>query len=146
MNKNIGTLSKKDSAMKKNKLFSNLEKFLQDLEEILPEEEEFLKNKEHQYSVSMLMMNIINICLDIGSEIISSKQLGYPETYRDIFTLLEKGKIIPSTLANKLRNLVGLRNLLAHEYGEVNMELLYEQAKEIGFIEEFLKKSVSYFQ
>ena len=36
--------------------------------------------------------------------------------------------------------LVGLRNLLAHEYGELNFELLYEQAHELNYLEEFASK------
>ncbi|MBU0457741.1 MAG: DUF86 domain-containing protein [Nanoarchaeota archaeon] len=131
--------------MKKIKLFDDIHHYLSDIEEILPEEEEFLKNKVHQYGVSMLMINIINSCIDIGSELISIKQLGYPETYRDVFIILGKAKIIPFSLVKKMQDLVGLRNLLAHEYGRINMELLYERAKEISFIESFLKKMVDYF-
>ena len=131
--------------MKKIKLITDLQKYLQDLDEILPEEEEFIDNKSHQYGISMLMMNIINVCIDLGTEIISIKQLGYPNTYRDVFTILEKKKIISTKLTKKLKNLVGLRNLLAHEYGTINFELLYEQAKEIDFVQEYLKEIISYF-
>ena len=131
--------------MKKIKLVTDLQRYLHDLEEILPEEDEFLNNKSHQYSVSMLMMNIINVCVDLGAEVVSLKQLGYPETYRDIFQILEKEKIITASLSKKMKNLVGLRNLLAHEYGTINLELLYEQAKEINFVEKYLESIISYF-
>ena len=131
--------------MKKIKLVADLQRYLQDLEEIIPEEDEFLNNKSHQYSVSMLMMNIINVCIDLGAEVVSLKQLGYPETYRDIFQILEKEKIITVSLSKKMKNLVGLRNLLAHEYGTINLELLYEQAKEINFVEKYLESIISYF-
>ena len=131
--------------MKKIKLVADLQRYLQDLEEIIPEEDEFLNNKSHQYSVSMLMMNIINVCIDLGAEVVSLKQLGYPETYRDIFQILEKEKIITASLSKKMKNLVGLRNLLAHEYGTINLELLYEQAKEINFVEKYLESIISYF-
>ncbi|HLC88640.1 MAG TPA: DUF86 domain-containing protein [Candidatus Nanoarchaeia archaeon] len=131
--------------MKKIKLVTDLQRYLHDLEEILPEEDEFLNNKSHQYSVSMLMMNIINVCVDLGAEVVSLKQLGYPETYRDIFQILEKEKIITASLSKKMKNLVGLRNLLAHEYGAINLELLYEQAKEINFVEKYLESIISYF-
>ena len=132
--------------MKKITLFRDAERYLHHLEELLPSEEEFLKNKGHQYTVSMLMLNIINNCIDIGNEIITIKQLDYPGTYREVFTILEKEKIITHILNKKLQNLVGLRNLLAHEYGKINMELLHEAAKEVGFIEEYLKKTINYFK
>ena len=118
--------------MKKAKLFDDLQHYLKDLEDILPEsEEEFIESKTVCYSVSMLMINIINTCLDLGSELINLKQLGYPENYRDIFTLLEQNKILIKPLVNKMKDLVGLRNFLAHEYGTVDLEILYEQAKDI---------------
>lgn len=132
--------------MKKIKLFKDLEEYLGDVEKILPDEKEFLNSKTLQYSISMLMMNIANTCLDLGSELINLKQLGYPETYREIFTILEKNKLIAPSLAVKMKNLVGLRNLLAHEYGKINMELLYEQAKELAFIEDFIKKAIKNFE
>ncbi len=88
--------------MKKIKLVTDLQRYLQDLEEIIPEEDEFLNNKSHQYSISMLMMNIINVCIDLGAEVVSLKQLGYPETYRDIFQILEKKKIITANLLRKI--------------------------------------------
>src|SRR3989344_4003685 len=129
--------------MKKITLFRDAERYLHDLEELLPSEEEFLKHKGHQYTVSMLMMNIINACIDLGNEVINTKQLDYPGTYREVFTILEKEKVITPNLNKRLQNLVGLRNLLAHEYGKINMELLYEAAKEVGFIEEYLKKIIN---
>jgi uncharacterized protein YutE (UPF0331/DUF86 family) len=131
--------------MKKAKLIDDLQHYLQDLEEILPdEEEEFLHSKTIQYSVSMLLMNIINCCLDLGSEVVNIKQLGYPENYRDIFSLLEKKSIISSAMAKQLKNMVGLRNLLAHEYGEIEFSLLYEQAKDMQLVDKFISIMVKH--
>ncbi|MEK6938000.1 MAG: DUF86 domain-containing protein [Nanoarchaeota archaeon] len=132
--------------MKKVKLFDDLNHSLQDLKEILPSEEELLESKIHQYSVSMLMMNIINLCVDIGNEIISLKQFGYPESYRDVFNILEKNKILSRPVANKMKNLVGLRNLIAHEYGEINFELLYGQAEDLNLIEVFISETIKHFR
>jgi len=74
--------------MKKIKLFTDLENYLKDLSELLPSEKEFLTDKSLQYSISMLMMNIINCCIDLGNEVITIKNLGYPESYKDVFNLL----------------------------------------------------------
>lgn len=124
--------------MKKAKLVSEITRYLGELEEVLPEEEQFFKDKLCQYGISMLMLNIINGCIDLGTEVINTKQLGYPEKYKDIFNILETKKIIGPALAKRLRNLVSLRNLLAHEYGEIDLGLLYESAKELRFVEEYV--------
>ena len=131
--------------MKKLVLFRNLQKYLDDLGELLPEEEEFLSHKGHHYTVSMLMLNIATCCIDIGSEIISLKQLAVPATYKDVFRTLEKEGIISASLSRKMKELVGLRNILAHEYGEVNLELLHEKATETDCIEEYIEKTIACF-
>lgn len=94
----------------------------------------------------MIMMNIINTCLDIAHEVIHIKGLPYPMTYRETFGRLEKAKIIPATLVIKLNNLISLRNLLAHEYGTINIELLHEQASSLNFIEKFVKATIIHFK
>lgn len=142
----MGKTKKEEETVKKVKLFDDLNHMLSDLKEILPSEEEFLESKIHQYSVSMLMMNIINLCVDVGNEIITLKQLGYPESYRDVFTLLEKNKIVNKAITNKMKNLVGLRNLLAHEYGEIDFELLYEHANDPALIESFINETIKHFR
>ncbi len=131
--------------MKKIKLFVDLERYMEDLEQLLPSEEEFLKNKGAQYSVSMIVMNIVTTCIDIGSEVVSIKQLGYASHYREVFSLLEKAGYISVTLSKRMQDFVGLRNLLAHEYGEVRFELMYDQISDIKSVEEFAAKMVNFF-
>ena len=132
--------------MKKITLFDKVGRYLQDLDEILPDEEEFVESKEKQYSVSMIMMNLVTACIDIGTEIITIKHLGVPSSYRHVFEILLKEKIISLPLSKKMKNLVGLRNILAHEYGEINMELLYEQARELDYLEQFIEKTFPFFK
>jgi len=132
--------------MKKTKLFTDLQRYLDDLEELLPAtEDDFLHDKKAQYGIPMLMLNIINACIDLAQEVITLRQLGYPANYRETFQLLEKNKLISKEVSQKMQNLVGLRNLLAHEYGEINFEILYEQAQDLSSVEQFMKKIVGYF-
>ena len=44
-----------------------------------------------------------------------------------------------------MQDFVGLRNLLAHEYGEVRFELMYEQVRDMKYVEEFAGKMVRFF-
>ena len=132
--------------MKKITLFQNIEKYLDDLEEIVPKnEDEFLSNKEKQYSVSMIIMNIINACIDIGQEIIINKQYTYPGSYKEVFETLHSKKIINKNISSKMKELVGLRNLLAHEYGTINFEILFETVQDLEFVEKYLQKTINEF-
>ncbi len=125
-------------ATSKLKLLDDVRQYLFDLEEILPNEDDFLQSKPLQYAVAMLMLNIINKCIDLGSHIVSVQQLGFPETYGEIFAVLEQAKIIPPPLARDMKQLVGLRNIIAHQYGTINQVLLYEQASSVHFVNDFL--------
>ena len=68
----------------------------------------------------------INIIIDIAIHIVTDNNLGKPDTFRDAFTILEKEKFLSSDEANIYRSMVGLRNILAHEYLKVNKEMIYE--------------------
>src|SRR3989344_3355772 len=48
-----------------------------------------------------------------------------PEEDSQAFTILEFEKIINNKLANKLKDMKGMRNIIAHQYGEVNDELMF---------------------
>ena len=142
----MGNDKEEGVGMKKIKLFTDLRKYLDDLEELLPAtEEKFLMDKKAQYGIPMLMLNIINSCIDLAQELIAIKNLGYPGSYREAFHTLEKNKLISKDVCPKMQDLVGLRNLLAHEYGEINFEILYEQAQDLSAVEQFKKKMIGYF-
>jgi len=111
------------------------------------DKERFIKDpKEHIYA-SHLLQIAIQCVIDIGSHIVSSLNLGHVEEYRDIVEHLVRGGIIPKDLAEKLRKMIGLRNLLIHEYLEINLERLYriiqEDLKDLSrfaeHIEEFIE-------
>lgn len=48
------------------------------------------KNKEKRYTLAFLIQQIVNECISLGNHIISEFDLGTPETYKNIFEILEK--------------------------------------------------------
>lgn len=58
--------------------------------------------------------------LDLGNQVIAEKQLSAPEANRDTFTRLEvAGEIVPE-LAARLRAWAGFRNILVHQYLDID--------------------------
>jgi uncharacterized protein YutE (UPF0331/DUF86 family) len=43
------------------------------------------------YAVSMILFALINRVIDLGDGIMTSRTLGVPGTYRELFNLLERG-------------------------------------------------------
>lgn len=66
----------------------------------------------------------IQAALDAASHIVSDERLGEPRTNRELFTLLARAGWIDGTLASKLGNMAGFRNILVHGYDTVDLTVV----------------------
>ncbi|MBI4163713.1 MAG: DUF86 domain-containing protein, partial [Candidatus Aenigmarchaeota archaeon] len=60
-------------------------------------------------------------------------------TYKDIFWLLDKGKIITTNSRKRLWDIIKYRNVLSHEYGEITQKDLVYIIKNLSEIKNFIK-------
>ena len=65
-------------------------------------------------------------CIDIAAHIIGAEGLGVPGSTAEMFYLLEENDYLSSELTEKMIKAVGLRNLIAHEYGKIDLKQIYE--------------------
>ena len=68
------------------------------------------------------ILNIQRACeaaLDAGQHLIRNRRLGMPQSARDVFTLLATGGLISADLADKLKKMVGFRNIAVHQYQDL---------------------------
>lgn len=76
----------------------------------------------------ILVLNIsraVQLCVDIGSHIISETEEPAPATMGDVFTTLTKlGAITPAT-REVMRKAVGFRNVAVHNYDTINWEIVF---------------------
>lgn len=67
----------------------------------------------------------MQLCVDIGSHIISETEEPAPATMGDVFTTLTKlGAITPAT-GEVMRKAVGFRNVAVHNYDTINWEIVF---------------------
>jgi len=114
----------------------------------LPEEKLILD--ETLYAAAERHLEVaIQSCMDIGTHIIAQLGLDRPKKEnREIFIILAKAQILPLEFARKLATMVGYRNILVHEYTEVERHYTYENIQEnLGdfarfakYIEQFLQE------
>ena len=71
------------------------------------------------------MLISIQAAIYISSHLISRNQLKRPATYRETFELLGQAGMITEDLAVELSDLAGLRNVLVHIYGQLNLDEIY---------------------
>lgn len=107
----------------------------------------FVQEPAYYLQAERLLEVMIQAMIDIGNHVIAGLLLKKPEDYRQIFDTLVQNRIIPEELLPKMRALVGLRNLLVHEYFEVDHSRLYDEAKAgLADFEEFCKAIVYFLQ
>ncbi len=76
--------------------------------------------------------------LDLANHTIADRGLGTPSSNRDCFTVLERAGELTPEQAERLRQWAGFRNILVHQYLEVNHALSYQAiAEDLGDIEAF---------
>ena len=59
-------------------------------------------------------------CIDMANHAIRLKKLGLPADSTESFTLLKKADIIDAELEKKLTGMVGFRNVVTHQYREID--------------------------
>lgn len=60
-----------------------------------------------------------------------------PESYADIFNILEETGVIDAKLSDELKEKVGFRNVLAHEYAEIINKKVYSHLQSLEPFEKF---------
>jgi uncharacterized protein YutE (UPF0331/DUF86 family) len=70
----------------------------------------------------------IQAALDAASHIVSDERLGEPGTNRELFDLLVAAGWLERDLGERLRRMVGLRNILVHGYTAVDPAIVAEAA------------------
>ncbi len=82
-------------------------------------------HKRHEWEVRYGLFESIQIVIDISCKISSHYNLGNPKSYKECIELLVRGNYLSLELSKKIISMVGLRNLLVHEYAQIDDEKLY---------------------
>ncbi len=106
--------------------------------------EDLKQDKTKEWAIRYGFYESIQIVIDIACHLVSKYNLGAPQSYSECIELLERYKYIPSELAEKLIKMIGLRNLLAHEYAIIKPEKLLLYLKELQDFEDFINCVVEY--
>lgn len=75
--------------------------------------------------VSFNLFLAVQVCADIAAHIAVDEEWGAPATLREGFELLHERGVIGSETLTGLKAAVGLRNVVARAYGEVDAEKVH---------------------
>lgn len=102
--------------------------------------EDIQKDKYKEWALRYGFVETIQILIDIACHIVSKYNLGNPSTYSECIELLEKYEYLDKNITIKLIGMVGLRNILIHEYLTVEKSKLYDLLNNINDIQDFIQK------
>jgi len=90
-----------------------------------------------QLEVERALQVSIQICIDIGAHLVSELGLKPAEDYQGVFASLSSDGTIESDLADRLADAARLRNLLVHDYGEIDHARLWDSLGELDDLRAF---------
>src|SRR5258708_2298224 len=93
------------------------------------DEKAFLRNTDVFSSAERQLQVAIQAGIDIGNHVIADKDLGSAKDYKDIFRVLTKHKILSKPLSARLASMTGLRNVLVHDYLDIDLRIVYRILK-----------------
>lgn len=129
-----------DKDLIKNKM-EDIQAYFKEMEPILKyESREIIEDNLKIRAVERLFQLIVDTSIDINTHIITETDFNTPEDYQSTFIILGENKILPMNFAVKISPSVGLRNLIVHKYGKVDLKKMVDDIKnEIGQYLEYLK-------
>ncbi len=108
----------------------------------------FLNNRDMRRNIERIVENIANACIDIGKIILAGEATEMPSTYKEVIEKLGLMNLISMELAEELGDLVVIRNILAHQYLDLEWEKIKQfLAKGPERVKEFIQtvqKAASY--
>ncbi len=113
-------------------------------EEYAADPEGFADNFTRQDAAILNIQRACEAALDMGQHLIRRERLGVPQSARDVFNLLARAGWIDKALAEKLKRMVGFRNIAVHDYQTLHLPIVISIIK--GHLDEFLDYSKAILQ
>lgn len=119
-----------------------IDNFIEELYPSIPETfEEYEKDFKTRAICERYLEKIIEALVDLAFLVIKDKKIRIPKEDGQAFIILAENNIIGKELALKLRDAKGMRNIIAHEYGEIDDSQVFNSVKHelIDDANEFIK-------
>lgn len=105
---------------------SRLNMFLEELRPISQKSIEEYKDDHYlRFSAERLIQLIVECAVDVNNHVVVETDNRPPEDYRTSFVSAAKVKLISADLAERLKGSAGMRNILVHDYMEIDDEKVF---------------------
>jgi uncharacterized protein YutE (UPF0331/DUF86 family) len=103
-------------------------------------QEEIKNNIDLRGAVERYLYLLTQATIDLAESVVAYKDLRKPASLSETFHILQEADFITTELMNKLVAMTGFRNVIAHDYGEIDYSIVYDVIhKGVKDIDKFLK-------
>ena len=86
--------------------------------------DELRSNYDLQDIIALNLERAVQTCVDIAAHVLSQTEAPPPSTMAEGFARLAELQAIPSPLAESLQKAVAFRNILVHNYTDINWDIV----------------------
>lgn len=108
----------------------DLDGFLRELRTIAPRNLDEYRQTEKKRACERLVQVAVEALIDVCALLVSGLRLGIPGEEDDLLERLTRADVFSRATAQTLGRMKGLRNLLVHEYGRINDQIVYETIRD----------------
>lgn len=108
--------------------------------------DEYLDDGNIQAIVERRLQLAIQVCMDIANYLIGQLGLSAPDEQENVFLVLGREGVISSDLAKRMVGMVRFRNILVHDYLEIDSNIVYRNLAEgLDDFDEFAQQIIARF-
>lgn len=96
--------------------------------------------------VKYTFVTAIEACVDVAQHLCSAQGWGPPRDNGDAVALLGRHDAIDQELADRMRRAVGFRNVLVHEYVQVDDDIVVAQLADTSDLDSFVQAVLGYLR
>lgn len=124
-----------------------LDGYVAELKEIAPKSFAEYQKVEKKRACERLLQVSIEVIIDICNLLVSGLRLGLPAEEDDLFRKLVEAGIMTKEMGETLREIKGFRNILVHEYAQVDDRIVYEAVNtKLGDFALFRQEALAYLR
>jgi uncharacterized protein YutE (UPF0331/DUF86 family) len=79
------------------------------------------RRREH-YAIERLLQLLCESAADIGLQVLKRRGAGLTGSYREVFSSLQQLGVLPQSMAERLVDACGMRNVLTHLYDTIDLD------------------------
>ena len=90
----------------------------------------FERDYDRQDIIALNLKRACEQALDMANHVVAARKLGWPRKSAESFDLLEQAGLVTAAMAGQMKAMVGLRNVVVHQYQDLDLEIVTSVVQE----------------